>query len=521
MEGDKIMSEVIVEAAEKVSSEMENIPMLEDWTAPEDDIYFEFKDEYVQARFSRYGLNKDNKLGLYIIKKSHFQDRMPEICNTINYFLTFFDEEKELFKNLMQVKFIIDQRPRMTIEAFQNFLIKNVITDSFVSKIKKMTDYLYRINIDSDTEGKYKNTPKISNAQAKQIVAISFAIRCVFPTCIHFSDTNLNFLHKKDYIPCFDKIIVRIIKRFEKNDVKVFSAIEKFTEYRVARSWKADIGVCIKKKQLYGMTVETYLEEVIHEIILVKSLYKLTYNRSVVSFIDGVIFKYHGKFIIENFKTKPIEIDPQENTNDDEKLSHAEAIEMAAYRVDESIPLISDANTKQVLKQIRRTLSKGTTSKEIKFYEENMSINPITKMILEAFYSRIFHDPNAVLSLDRPVIIELIVYMKHYLQLKGMVLLPQICTAKIRGKYRENAIKNAKFREKLHTSDVWMTVINDKFKYLAESGEKDNPLEVDFSIFVDSQFEVVDYKGPDNGKLYEDIDQDLIIYEFSNFLSII
>lgn len=516
------MDKTIVEAVEKLSSdeEKENIPMLEGWSpTSEEDIFVEFKDEYIQANFA--GLHEDNKLGFYIIKKGHFKDRMKDVCNTINYFLIYFDEEKELFDNMLKIKFLIDQKPKMSIKAFQKIILERMVTDTFIMNIKKMTDYLYRINIDSDTEGKYKNTPKISNAQAKLIVAISFAIRCILPTCIHFSDTNMNFPHKKDYIACFDKIIVKVIKKFEKNDIKVFAAIEKFVEYRVVRSWKADIGVTIKKKQLYGMTVETYLEEVIHEIILVKSLYKLDYNRSVVSFIDGVIFRYHGKFIIENFKTKPIEVDPQENTNDDEKLSHAEAIEMAAYRVDESIPLISDANTAEVLKKIRKTLSTGTTQEELKFYEENMVINDITKLLLESFYTRIFHDPNAALSLDRPVIIELIVYMKHYLQYKGMKLLPQICTSKIRGKYRENPIKNAKFREKLHTTNVWTEVIESKFKYLAESGEKDNPLEVWFSALVDSQFEFVDYNGPDNGLVYDDIDQDLIIYEFSNFLSII
>lgn len=263
------------------------IPDLLDWKPTEEQIYMEFKDEYVEARYDKFlGLNDNNKLGIYVIKKNHYKERMADICKVINYFLTYFDEEKELFHSTLSIKYIIDQKPLMSMKAFQKMLLSRVITKSFVNKINKMTDHLYVINIDSDSEGRYKSTPKITNIQAKMIVAISFAIRCILPLCIHFSDTNTNFTNKKDYIDCFDSIIMKIINKFETDEVKVFNAICKFVKYRVDRSWNSDIGICLKKKQLYGITKEIYLEEVIHEVILVKSLYKLDYNRSVVSFID-------------------------------------------------------------------------------------------------------------------------------------------------------------------------------------------------------------------------------------------
>ena len=422
--------------------EIDGIPMLADWIPSEENIFMEFKGDYVQAHYDRLGLHEDNKLSIFIVKKNHYKDRMNDICNVINYFLTFFDKEGDLFKSTMSVKFIIDQRPNLSMEAFRKAIIKEIVNEKFVENIKRMTAYLYTINIDSDTEGRYKSTPKISNDQARLIVAVSFAIRCILPICIHFSDTNNNFVSKKDYIPCFDKIIMKLIRAFEKNDIKIFTAIEKFVKYRVDRSWKADIGICLKKKQLYGMTQELYLEEVIHEVILVKSLYKLDYNRSVVSFIDGVIFLYHYNFKIENFKFKPIEIDQQENQDDDnERLSHAEAIEMMVYRIDESNALINEVNTKKVLETLRKRFNVTITDDELEFYKKHIIISPVTKLFLEAFYTRFFHDPNSVLSLDEDVVIELIIRMKKYLQYRGMILIPQLATAKVRGKYKENTIK--------------------------------------------------------------------------------
>jgi hypothetical protein len=503
--------------------ESDEIPILAEWEPKdESEIFMEFKGDYAQAYYDRLGLNPDNKLSIFVIKKNHYKDRMDDICKVINYFLTYYDKDLELFKSTMSIKFIIDQRPNMSIKAFQKMVLTEMVTDAFVVRIKDMARHLYTINIDSDTEGRYKSTPKISNDQARLIVSISFAIRCILPLCIHFSDTNNNFASKKDYIPCFDKIIMKIIKKFEKDDIEVFTAIEKFVKYRVDRSWKADIGICLKKKQLYGMTQELYLEEVIHEVILVKSLYKLDYDRSVVSFIDGIIFLYHYNFKIENFKFKPIEIDQQENQDDDsERLSHAEAIEMAVYRIDESQAFINDANTHEVLKDIRKRFNIDISEEEIDFYYDNMTITPVTKLFLEAFYARIFHDSNAILNVDRRMTIVLIIIMKKYLQYMGMIIIPQLCTAKVRGKYKENTIKNSKFIEKIETSDQWNNIIQKKFTYVEELNQKDNILLKKFSTFINSQFEFVDYNGPDDGLIYEDVDQDRIIYEFSTFLSII
>lgn len=499
----------------------EGIPMLDGWTPKPDQKFVEFKGDYIQAHFEKLDLHPENKLCIFIIKKLHYKARANDICNVLNYFLSYFDKKWELFDALLRVKYFIDQRPNMSLKAFRKLIIDEVVTKDFVNRIKEMTNHLYTLNIDSDTEGKYKNTPKITNDQARLIVGVSFAIRCILPICIHFSDTNNNFVYKKEYIPCFDKITMKVIRKFEKDDIPVFNAIEKFVKYRIDRYWKQDQRICFKKKQLYGMTQELYLEEMIHEVILVKSLYKLDYNRSVVSYIDGVIFRYHGNFKIENFKVKPIEIDQNENQGDDsERLSHAEAIEMSVYRVDESNALINEVNAIEVLESIRKRLNVDIEEGELDFYYDRIRISPITKLILETFYTRFFHDPNATLGLERPVIIELLVRLKKYLLLRNMALLPQLCTARVKGKYRENTIKNSKFIEKVKTSNLWNNIIEEMYTHIEDLSTKDDILLKKFSVFINCQYEIVDFNGPDDGLIYEDFDQDQFIEEFSLFLSI-
>ena len=123
--------------------EIDGIPMLADWMPSEENIFMEFKGDYVQAHYDRLGLHEDNKLSIFIVKKNHYKDRMNDICNVINYFLTFFDKEGDLFKSTMSVKFIIDQRPNLSMEAFRKAIIKEIVNEKFVENIKRMTAYLY------------------------------------------------------------------------------------------------------------------------------------------------------------------------------------------------------------------------------------------------------------------------------------------------------------------------------------------------------------------------------------------
>lgn len=498
-------------------------PELETWICPDENSFYVYENEVVRAKYEEYlDLTPGTILSTFYIKKNHYKKKMPDIVKHINYFLTYYDEEKELFLSTLSVKYIIDQRPQLSQDAFRNMILDRVVTDTLISKIKLMAHNLYKININTDKEGKFKSTPKITNIQAKQLVAISFCLKLIIPLCLHFSNINDSFVEKKDYIPCFDKIYMKIVEKFEKDDIPVFNALCKFVKYRVDRSYSADKGIWNQKKQLYGIVKELYLEELIHDVIFVKSLHKLEYNRSCVSFIDGIIFNYNINFKQENYKSKPFEISSDDNMSDnDDYLSHTEALEMSVYRIDESNAMINNVNSKKVMQSIQERFNIKISKEEFQFYYDNCVINSITQFLLHSFYAPKFKNTYAIYAINRADTIKLIIYMKKFLQLKGMTILPQIVTARVKGKFKENAIKNSKFVEKFKTSSVVQNIINTKFRYIKELNSKDDPIDKKLSTIINSTFELVDYNQDINGLVYSDINIDVIIDEFSLFLSII
>jgi len=512
--------DVILKGKEEFYDKPDAIDLMA-WQPTEDEIFFTEKDGMIIASYltRMFNVPEDRQLLQYIIAKKHYKERIPDLLQHINYFIAHYDHDHEYLVATLTIKNYIDRHPDMSQKAFCKMILNRLITKSMVNKLKQMALDLYKLNINTDRDGKYKTTPKITNDHARMIVAVSFCIRLLLPICIHFSNTNATFINKRDYIDCFDRIFMRVVERFEKNDTEIWNPICRFVAYRVERSHTSDAVIWEKKKQLYGTTLELYLTSLIHEVILVKSLHKLAYNRSIVSFIDGIITHSYTHYRYENFKYKPVEIEVEDSDSDD-YLSHVETLEMQISRVDESNQLVNETNTAQVMDEIRQRFRIEIPQSEIDFYFENMRFNSLTQCLLHAFFSKYFNDTNAIRLLDKRNAVELAIYMKKYLSLRGMLILPQICTAKVSGKFRDTCIKNAKFLEKFTTSSVYQHIISEKYRYIAELGLKEDPIVKNLSTMLNSSFEFVDPDPEINGRICDNLNADLLVSDYMLFLSI-
>ena len=500
-------------------------PRLNEWVPEDDDLKFIYVDEKVHARFSDIFGKQFPKFETFKINKKHYKERMTDVCMHINYFMKYYDTKHDFLINVVSVKYLIDRNPGMWPNQFKNVLIRTVVTKDFVHDMIHMAKDLYTVNINTDDDGKYRTTPKITNEQAKMLLGISFAIRAVLPLCVHFSNICEYIVSSHDYIKAFDSIFMDIVDRFEKSGddfFPIFYPLCRFVKYRLERSFNVDSPIWNKKKQLYGITFETVFQNMIHEVILVKSLYKIAYDRSVVSYIDGVVTNSYNHFRFENFKFKPIEIDADSGGSDsDDYLTHAESLEMSIYRIDESNQIINDVNNELVLKQIYERFEFDIPQEELDFYYENCKINNLMQYFLHTFYSGFFHSSTAIQTITRRDTIKLLVILKKYLQAARMVILPQLVTAVVRGRFKENMIKNTRFQEKYESSDVYKSVIEGKFRYIQEIAPKENPIQKKLSTIINSSFILVDYDPEINGRVLTDVPIDTVMDEYYTFLSII
>lgn len=502
-----------------------NIPSLLEWTATVEDQIFSF-DPASASVIGHYdtilGLKRDYRLSIFDIKKRHYNQKMNDILFHINYFEKYFDPEHDLYAGILRVKYIVDTHPNLEVKAFEKCMFKEIISNEFIQKIKRMTDHVYKINVDTQSSVRYSNTPKITNEQAKQICATSFAFRCIVPICIHFTNNNSHFPKKKDYIGALNGIYSKIVDMIEENDVKFFLSLCRFVEYRCNKEYATNRGTWEQKKMLYGITKSLQIYELITEVITVKSTHKLDHNQSSVSFFDRIINNFSYNFRIENYTSKPYEIDNEESSNDnDDFLSHAEQLEMSHYYIDESNEIISNVNKAFVMKALREKFRFKVSDEEYDFYYKNLKCNEVTYMLLNYFYSNDFNNDYTIRTLNREDTIWLIIWMKKWLQLHDLNIISQFATAQIYGKFKDNVIKNSKFREAIMATDAWNSIISEEFKYIKELYGNFDIILKQFSILLNSEFIILDPNPEINGTRCNEADQTTLIDEIRMFLCII
>lgn len=511
------------------TTERRVMPDLATWEPNYNEIFYIFDGEVVVANYNQHvGLTEEKcTLPIFYIKKTHYKNKMQDIVHHMNYFTKYYDLDRDTYFATMTIKYLIDTNPDMSEEEFLDHLMVRVITPSFIAKCKGMANDLYTININSDDSGKFKNTPKITNSQARQIVAISFCFRMILPLCIHFSNICPAYAENNSkstqYLDTFSDMFMKIIKRFENNDVPFFSSLCRFVWFRVIRLYKNNTKTFEQKKMIRGDTPELFCDKLVKEVISVKTLYKLDYHRSCVSFIDGVVHNYEANYLIENYASKPYEIDSADTSKDsDDSLSHAEALEMASYTRDASSIMISDCNRKKVMKIIDADYSGfHITDDEINYYMDKCKLNEVNMFLLNSFYSTKFKDSYAIFSLNKLETTKLIIYMKKYLEYHKMPVLAQILSAEITGKYKINIIKNNKFLESIYTSNIYTDIIANKFEYIAELNPKENPILKYLSTIINCEFTLVDPNPEIEGTKITDIANSDVATEFLLFLSII
>ncbi|WP_171567724.1 hypothetical protein, partial [Brevibacillus sp. MCWH] len=120
--------------------------------------------------------------------------------------------------------------------------------------------------------------------------------------------------------------------------------------------------------------------------------------------------------------------------------------------------------------------------------------------------------------ITRKQFVKLLLLLKKKLQIQGYIYLPQLLTANI-DKYNKRTIKNSKFLNKIGSSSIYQTLMNDKYSTLEELKKSNLVLDL-LSAAINSTFTIVDYDNPEKlGEPLEINNLDTLSDEFLNFIN--
>ena len=96
-----------------MASKAHSIPKVDDWKPNQEDVFFTNAKDILMAPIGAYYHLDESNLHINYFwikpKKSYNSDLLRDhCCHYLNYFEKFFDDEKEYFSNLAQLKFMVD-----------------------------------------------------------------------------------------------------------------------------------------------------------------------------------------------------------------------------------------------------------------------------------------------------------------------------------------------------------------------------------------------------------------------------
>ena len=259
-----------------------NIPLVDEWTPDKKDIIFTNSKNLIIAPldklFQLANNTNTNVLNCFIVntKKSYNSDDIRNhYCQYVNHFEKYYDKELEYFTNMAKIKFMIDCYPEYDSQAFMIDINRYLIQPSLMSKIKRMVERNYSLELN------YKSisNPQLqyNNDHAKILLQMSIMMNFCIPLITHFAyikkitDIDEFILDIYDYILYYPEF----------SSVDIPSKIYQTSISNVKRNEKNNQGLW-NKQDIRGKDVITHSEAALKNIIL-NIMPKYTFSQNMVN----------------------------------------------------------------------------------------------------------------------------------------------------------------------------------------------------------------------------------------------
>lgn len=483
--------------------------------AEEDKIFKSTKDFIVVPVSSFFGLEPLSPLDYFKIsvKRSYNNPKTQvkeHITKYINYFIKFYDQEKELLSIYTNIKYLIDcQTDNYGIDAFVYDLKTKIYSGMILYKIKEMNRDNYNLHLnyrkcDVNLQYNDKHAYIIFEMSLLMIVSIPLLTHYIAVNKINNADGFLLYVY--DYIIDMYIDSVDIYSKFYETSI---TSVERSKYYHSL--WG--------KQDIRGVNETTHTLSTVKNII-VNIMPRYVYDKNIVSFNFTAIknnIAYQVTDIGYEFDFHPL----SSSKRDEENNSEFDKFESYLTKMDESLYLQNKVNCEQTMRNLELQFG-PFDQQEINYYAKRLSndnkfiINDFQKNLIFNMMYKYFGDTSSIKTINRDDYIKLIIISKKILTSSSMVILPYILSSKITRLINRKNI-NSKELQKLELSPFYITL---KKEYKNDKIIKQIH-ELIATILV-SDFEMIEYNDKEgiDGKKAEII-PDILIEEIIMYMYLV
>lgn len=517
--------------------ENERIPTVkvDEWTRDKSDAYIYSDGNLIKINFDKcldgksrgmYARNKDSMetLSTFIIKRRLFLSKLDLLCQYMDYFTEWFDEDKSLIVSYMYMKNRVDSNASsMTYGEFRIMLLNEFFHKlNLKHQIYDMVEFNYDLDVtvDEKTHRQFTGKFDFTNEDAKQLLAISTCIKFAIPIISHYIETNT--LYDDKFLTGFmSNIFIDIFENMgnyrDAFGSELLVKMYQFTRDKVQQHFNTNKRLWEQQSAFRGLTTDAHIDATVKKHLIENNIFKFMFNNNIISFMKSIVETQLDCAINKaKYKANPVKLDDIKDANG---LSSLDKNNQSLAKVDESQIIRNEYSLEYVINAYQEDDEIGEISQEeIDYYLEHFDIkNPFHNKLVNYFFAGHFDGFAELKSKTVYQYIKLMIIAKRVLiNSTKYKQLPWLFSSVVVGRMSKRLLQNQKFLSKLTESETYRNICEKKYPEMMEQF----PKEIDsiLSMVITNIYTYVDYEHQELTGTKIEFNEDIICDELLMFI---
>ena len=465
---------------------------VDQWVPEREDIIFQSCKGSLILPVAQYYGSKNEDLNIFSLtqKRCYNGNIMREhLPKYLNYFLKYYDQDKELLLAYYNMKYILDYHgDKYDEDQFILDIKRFILSPSILLKAYVMNEDNYSLDLDEKNYRNDKNPAlQYGDKHAKTLMWMSLLMNMVIPLATHYTLIR--------NIQDIDEFLLKVFEAImDLTDIDIISKLYETSNSNIIRNAKSHQGLFLQQ-DVRGRNTTTLSMDSMENIIL-NIMPKYTYDKNIIS-LNFSSIKNSVYFQVTGIKYEFAYVPLSSSSRDADNNSELDKYESFLVKQNEALFLQNKCNCQKTMEMI--TLMYGPfPDEQVEYYmkrlEENDSdtiINEFQKNLIFNLFYKYFGDPMSIKNINKIDYVKLMIAASKELAANNMVILPYIISSRVL-KLQQRKALNKKESIKLESSSLHNTV---KDKYRSEKIDK-QILSIVATI-ISSEFEIIDFYDKD------------------------
>lgn len=507
--------------------------------------YFQVKNKMIVIEFDKIfdlpHLEKYNYFHMTYNSKRFYADNAETFANGCNSILS---QDPKMAQTILYqyltLKRTIDEKSSINYKTFISVLMNLLFTYkpnngqmNFLDAIKLYIDthYINHINpFYEQNAGKYEQAIMFFERHYKILFEVSYLSQFIIPISMHYLYNNPSIGFDADsfiYLVIMElmKIVTPVIENDKKVDIytKLYRHVQKYMDKTQVTDKQG-----MTRLQIYGVTADSTIDAVMKKL-LTNILPRYKFDEDIMKFNQSVIRTSIEVYTLRKKDPIPARclISDSENFNDEDD-NGMELFDQFNKSRNEKMIFYRKSLSGRTMEKIAQKYNIFIPSNEMDFYRKNIEITPLQINLISQVFAKDFGGVENISGCnEQDMIYGIVILHKRMLKLNLINLANLILAKKTYSVLNKTQSKN--ILKKIEAHPLYEKIINSRYKFvkglflnkIVAKNERNHPMVDLLKIIMNDNYVYNGFGDPDNGKIINKNEDDIINEVLNIYLTLI